>query len=151
LQEIQRQKNERFYDFDQQRIPQVWQTTFETGRYFRNDSPPPPQNFRELKGHKFEKEFREAMDDHIKEHRMQFNSWKTVEFKEAKEHKVLGCHWVFTYNPDKHRRILKCKARIVVRGDQQTECDLPTRATTLAFTSLRVILAIVAKFDLETL
>ena len=126
MHEIQRQKNERFYDFDQQRIPQVWQTTFETGRYFRNDSPPPPQNFRELKGHKFEKEFREAMDDHIKEHRMQFNSWKTVEFKEAKEHKVLGCHWVFTYKPDKHGRILKCKARIVVRGDQQTECDLPT-------------------------
>ncbi len=82
---------------------------------------------------------------------MQFNSWKTVKFKEAKEHKVLGCHWVFTYKPDKHGRILKCKARIVVRGDQQTECDLPTQATTLAFTSLRVILAIVAKFDLETL
>ena len=42
------------------------------------------------------------------------------------------------------------KACLVVRGDQQPECDMPTRATTLALASLRVILAIIAKFDLET-
>jgi hypothetical protein len=39
---------------------------------------------------------------------------------------------------------LKYKARLVVRRDQQNDCDLPTRATVLAVTSLR------AKFDLET-
>ena len=30
LQELKKQKNERFYDFNQHRIPQVWQTSFET-------------------------------------------------------------------------------------------------------------------------
>ena len=52
---------------------------------------------------------------------------------------------------DKHQKITKCKAQIVVCGNQQQECDLPTRATTLATTSFRVLLAIAAKFDLETL
>ncbi len=39
----------------------------------------------------------------------------------------------------------------MVCGNQQKRHDLPTRATTLATTSLRVLLAVVAKFDLETL
>src|SRR4029077_20065317 len=43
------------------------------------------------------------------------------------------------------------KARLVALGNQQRDCDLPTRATTLAMTSLRILLAMVAKFDLETL
>ena len=39
----------------------------------------------------------------------------------------------------------------MVCGNQQKRHDLPTRATTLAITSLRVLLSLVAKFDLETL
>ena len=52
---------------------------------------------------------------------------------------------------DKHGRLQKCKARLVVCGNQQKHHDLPTRTTTLAITSLRVLLAVAAKFDLETL
>ena len=59
--------------------------------------------------------------------------------------------WVFVYKTDKHRRITKYKARLVVCGNQQRECNLPTRVMTLATTSLQVLLAMVAKFDLETL
>jgi hypothetical protein len=70
---------------------------------------------------------------------------------EAKGRQVLGSHWVFLYKLDKHGRLLKCKARLVIRGDQQKECHLLTRATTLATTSLRVLQATTAKFDLETL
>jgi len=91
------------------------------------------------------------MDDHINEHVNVFKSWTTVDKDEAKGHQILGCHWIFRYKTDKHGRLVKCKSRLVVRGDQQKECDLPTRATTLATTSLRVLLAMVAKFDLETL
>ena len=36
-------------------------------------------------------------------------------------------------------------------GNQQRNHDLPTRATTLAITSLRILLAVAVKFDLETL
>ncbi len=39
----------------------------------------------------------------------------------------------------------------MVSGNQQKRHDLPTKATTRAITSLRVLLAVVAKFDLETL
>ncbi len=39
----------------------------------------------------------------------------------------------------------------MIFGNQQKRHDLPTRATTLAITSLRVLLALVAKFDLKTL
>jgi hypothetical protein len=91
------------------------------------------------------------MEGHIKEHTNLFKYWTEVEKLEVKEQQILGCIWVFVYKTDKHWRITKCKARLVVCGNQQRECDLPTRATTLATTSLRVLLVTVAKFDLETL
>ena len=91
------------------------------------------------------------MEGHIKEYTNLFKSWTEVEKSEVKGRQILGCMWVFVYKTDKHRRIMKCKARLVVCGNQQREYDLPTRATTLATTSLRVLLATVAKFDLEML
>ena len=87
----------------------------------------------------------------MKEHLNMFKSWTAVDRSEAKGHQILGCQWVFVYKTDKHGRLTKCKARIVVCGNQQKHCDLPTRAMTLATTSFRVLLATVAKFDLETL
>ena len=39
----------------------------------------------------------------------------------------------------------------MVCDNQQKRHDLPIRATTLAITSLRILLAVVAMFDLETL
>ena len=64
---------------------------------------------------------------------------------------MLGCQWVFRYKTDKHGNLQKCKAKLVVCGNQQRNHNLPTQATTLAITSLRILLAVAAKFDLETL
>jgi hypothetical protein len=36
---------------------------------------------------------------------------------------------VFKYKLDKHKNLQKCKARLVVCGNQQAAGDLPTRAT----------------------
>jgi len=58
--------------------------------------------------------------------------------------------WVFTYKLDKHGNLTKCKARLVVCGNQQDPGDLPTRATTLASTTFRTLMAVTAQFDLET-
>lgn len=151
IHELKRRQEERFFDFHQHRVPQAWQTSFQVGKHHKRNLSPPPQNYRELKGHRFEKEFRAEMERHINEHLHQFKSWTIVEKSEANGQQILGCQWVFTYKTDKHGRLLKCKARLVVCGNQQRKCDLPTRATTLASTSLRVLLAIVAKFDLETI
>lgn len=91
------------------------------------------------------------MKDHMYQHRQQFKSWSTVSSCEAVGHQILGCQWVFKYKTDKHMNLKKCKATLGVCGNQQRKCDLPTRATTSAVTSLRVLLAVAAKFDLETL
>ncbi len=117
----------------------------------RRDLPPELVNYRELKGHLFEERFRTDMETHIQQHRQQFKSWESVRSANAKGQQVLGCQWVFKYKTNKHGRLQKCKARLVVFGNQQKRHDLPTRATTLAITSLHVLLALVAKFDLRTL
>jgi Reverse transcriptase (RNA-dependent DNA polymerase) len=58
--------------------------------------------------------------------------------------------WVYVYKFDKHHRLLKCKARLVVRGDQQAKAGLgDTYAATLAARSFRTFMAIAARFDLE--
>src|SRR5437763_6456206 len=58
--------------------------------------------------------------------------------------------WVYIYKFDKHGRFQKCKARLVVRGDQQAKSRTEdTYAATLAGRSFRVLMAIAARFDLE--
>jgi hypothetical protein len=57
---------------------------------------------------------------------------------------------VFKYKLDKHRNLQKCKARLVVCGNQQAAGDLFIRATTLASTIFCTLIAITARFDLET-
>ena len=152
LDQLEKQQNDRFHDFNQYRIPSKLQTAFAAGiKVHRRNLPSEPSNYRQLNGHAFEKQFRENMAAHMQEHRKQFKSWKEVSHKEAEGHQVLGCQWVFKYKTDKHGNLQKCKARLVVCGNQQRNHNLPTRATTLAITSLHILLAVTAKFDLETL
>ena len=152
LDELERQQNQRFFDFRQFRVPSKVQTAFASGvKVYKRNLPPVPINYRQLQGHPLEKQFRENMEEHLRQHKHQFKSWSVVNSQEATGHQVLGCQWVFVYKTDKHGSSQKCKARLVVCGNQQRKCDLPTRATTLATTSLRVLLALIAKFDLETI
>jgi Reverse transcriptase (RNA-dependent DNA polymerase) len=58
--------------------------------------------------------------------------------------------WVFVYKTDKHGFLQKCKTRLVVCGNQQAPEDLPTRATILTSIVFHALMAITAKFDLET-
>jgi len=58
--------------------------------------------------------------------------------------------WVMTYKFDKHGYLSKCKARLVVRGDQQDGSVLEsTYASTLAGRSFRSLMALAARFDLD--
>ena len=150
LDELRNQHDQRFYDFRQNRIQSRLHTAFTAGTH-RKELPIEPLNYRQLAGHQFEKESRQSMDEQLRPHRKQFKSRDVVSSKEATGHQVLGCQWVFKYKTDKHNRLQKCKSRLVVCGNQQRQHDLPTRATTLAATSLCVLLALTAKFDLETL
>ena len=59
--------------------------------------------------------------------------------------------WIFVYKINKYDFLQKCKARLVVCGNQQAHEDLPTRATTLASIAFRALMNIIARFDLETI
>lgn len=63
---------------------------------------------------------------------------------------ILDCMWVYTYKLNKHHQFIKCKARLVVRGDQQRNItSQDTYAATLASRSFRMLMAIAARYDLE--
>src|SRR5205809_1909871 len=87
--------------------------------------------------------------DHLKSHH-QLQSFYELDQKHAKNQQVLHCMWVFVYKTDKHEFLQKCKARLVVCGNQQTLEDLSTRATTLTSMTFQALMTITAKFDLET-
>jgi len=63
---------------------------------------------------------------------------------------VIGCLWIFKVKRDSHGEILKFKARVCARGDQQThEIDYNNFfAPTLRYTTLRVLLSLACSFDL---
>lgn len=104
----------------------------------------------QLANHPYREEFREAEKSHLKGHE-QAESWAKVLRREAKGHKILGCHWVYTYKLDKHGRLTKFKARLVIRGDQQTRDPRETYAATLAGTSFKILIAAATRFNMELL
>lgn len=142
----------RLEDFRHTQIESAFHGAFEAGRKFKahkKDLPPPPETARGLQNHKYSAQFKEAQRVHLESH-SQMGSFKETHQKHAKGQPILGCMWVFTYKTDKHGFLQKCKARLVVWGNQQAHSDLPTRATTLASTAFRALMGVTAKFDLET-
>ena len=114
----------------------------------RRDLPPPPKTHKDLMGHPYEQEFREAEKVHLKSHE-ELRTWRVVSKDNANQRQVLDCMWVSVYKFDKHGRLQKCKARLVVRDDQQARNAQNTYASTLAARSFRTLMAIAARFDLE--
>ena len=120
-------------------------------RIHRRELPPEPRTHEDLDIHLLGDEFRKAERDHLKSH-VPMNSWTEISKfdPEGEEHQILDCMWVYVYKFDKHGRLAKCKARLVVRGDQQDKSKIgDTYAATLAARSFRVFMAIAARFDLE--
>ncbi|KAF7573323.1 hypothetical protein PtrM4_082280 [Pyrenophora tritici-repentis] len=117
----------------------------------RNQLPPLPTAYSKLEDHPLYDMFKEAEKTHLRSHQ-QMKSWTEVQASPVKRagHQILDCMWVYTYKLDKHHRLIKCKARLVVRGDQQRNItSQDTYAATLAGRSFRMLMAIAAKYDLE--
>ena len=73
-----------------------------------------------------------------------------MKLTKAAGQQILDCMWVYTYKLDKHHRLQGCKARLVVRSNQQRNITAQeTYAATLAGRSFRMLIAIAARFDLE--
>jgi hypothetical protein len=130
---------------------EFFQSSFFAGtsqKLHRRSLPDEPRNYRELAGHQCEQHFREAMKIEWK----QVKTRGTVQPvpRDQANSQVLPLTWVFKYKCDKHGYIQKFKARICVRGDLQRLGDKDTYAATLAGRSFRILMAITAKFDLDT-
>ena len=118
----------------------------------RKELEPPPEYDCRAGDHSMREWFLEAERSHLESH-VRMRSWSTVKRSTlAKELKILDCRWVYVYKFDKHGRFIKCKARLVVRGDQQKRTsEGETYAATLAGRSFKTLVAIATRFDLEML
>ena len=58
--------------------------------------------------------------------------------------------WVFDYKVDSSGFLIRCRSRIVVRGNlQEDDSILSTYVATLASRTFRIMAALAARFDLE--
>lgn len=108
-------------------------------------------NHKDLQNHPLGPQFIQSQKDHLGSHD-QKGTWKEVSTNDpdADGCEILDSRWVFAYKFDKHGILQKVKARLVVRGDQQSRTsDENNYAATLAGRSFRTVMAIAAKFDLE--
>ncbi|KJZ69437.1 hypothetical protein HIM_11166 [Hirsutella minnesotensis 3608] len=129
----------------------IYQSSFFVGRehmMHRRNLPPEPRNYHELNGHQFEPQFRKAMESEW----TNVNKRGTVQpiSRDQVVGQILPLTWVFKYKFNKYGYLQKFKARICVRGDLQPPDSKDTYAATLAGRSFRILMAITAKFDLET-
>jgi hypothetical protein len=83
-----------------------------------SELPPVPSPNQLKENHLFYQLFKKAEEDHLLSHK-QSNSWSEVLTQEARltGTQILNSMWVYTYKIDKDYRFVKCKARLVVRGD----------------------------------
>jgi hypothetical protein len=110
--------------------------------------PPPPQSYKAARKHRFANEWMTAMLKEL-ETLKAMGTYQVIDRSENT--KLLPLKWVFTYKLDTNGRITKYKARLVARGDLQAPTNDDVYASTLAYRTLRILLAIIAYFDWETL
>jgi len=111
--------------------------------------PPPPKDWKELQNHPKGKEFK--ADAGCELHKLEARgTFKKVPRPQGV--RILPLKWVFVYKFDDGGYLLRCKARLCVRGDLQRLSEFfDTRATTLAARIFRALMAITAAFDLDTM
>ncbi|KAI0998867.1 hypothetical protein K3495_g9329 [Podosphaera aphanis] len=114
---------------------------------------PPPNTWKQMVRHSESAGFIKAAE----------LAWKTLISKDTfdiipskdankleREHEIksLPLKWVFTYKQDKEGRLVKHKARICVRGDLYRSTR-DTFAATLAVSTFRVLITLLAAFDMK--
>ena len=118
-------------------------------RIHTRELPVAPRNYREVAEHPLRDQFRQAERDHIDSHKA-MGTWVPVSKAEVRtEAEILDVMWVYVYKVDTEGYLLKCKSRLVVRGDQQAKSVEDTYAATLAARSFKTMIAISTYFDLE--
>ncbi|KAI1829116.1 hypothetical protein DTO027I6_9863 [Penicillium roqueforti] len=114
----------------------------------RDQLPPEPQNWNEVKSHPYAKEFMAAAEFEIDTLRRK-ETFSQVPIPNTRTTQILPLKWVFAYKFDADGVLNKFKARICVRGDLQWMTPEEKRAATLAVKTARAVFALVAAFDLD--
>jgi hypothetical protein len=118
-------------------------------RPHRDDLPQEPKNWHELVRHPHSDGFAEAARSEIKNLKAK-GTFEEVDRPSDVSKQVLPLTWVFTYKFDEDGFLVKYKARICVRGDLQIVTTEEKYSATLAVRTARMILALAAAFDLDT-
>lgn len=107
--------------------------------------PPEPDNWKEMLKHSEAEGFKAAAQAEMDQHKLN-NTW--VETTMPTDCQVLPLRWVFKYKSDPEGYLAKHKARLCVRGDLQWPTYEDIYAATGAYRTLRILLSIVAAFNL---
>jgi hypothetical protein len=118
-------------------------------RTHRNDLPPPPRHWKELKRHTHGKQFEAASEAEFSK------CWNKGTFTKpdiTAEHieDAVPLMWVFSYKFDEDGYLHEYKARLVVRGDLQEQYG-DTYAATLAARLFRALMALACAFNLKAM
>jgi hypothetical protein len=117
-------------------------------RFYRDDLPDAPANWKELLKHPFREQFTIAAQEEIDSLKSK-GAFKIVPIPNDRSKQILPLKWVFTYKFDENGFLTKVKARICARGDLQRISPEEKRAATLAAKTARAIFALSASYDLD--
>ncbi|KAJ6114763.1 hypothetical protein N7486_000541 [Penicillium sp. IBT 16267x] len=117
-------------------------------RQHRDDLPPPPERFKDVWTHPLSDGFSKAMRVELDALQAK-ETYQEVEIPKDRAIQVLPLMWVYAYKFDQDGFLIKCKARICVRGDLQTISAEEKRAATLAARTARTLFALCAAYDLD--
>jgi hypothetical protein len=112
--------------------------------------PPEPRNYREFLNHPRRQQLQVAMNDEF-DALTEFDTFRPATAEEIANNKILPAQWVWAFKGDADGFHVKDKARMVVCGNQQKESIWyqEVYSHVVRMTSLRIIFALVAYYDLE--
>jgi hypothetical protein len=115
----------------------------------RDEMPPPPKSWKEMMNHPMAQHFRAAAHREMRA-LITKHTWDEVILPLGA--RAIPTKWVFTYKEDADGYITKFKARLCVRGDLQLGVHKrDVYAITATFRTFRLLMALVAAFDLEVI
>jgi hypothetical protein len=115
-----------------------------------SDLPPEPRNYHEFLKHPRRNDLQLAMDEEFTS-LIANSTWRTATAEEIADHEVIPAQWVWAYKGDAQGYHTKDKARMVACGNKQQESIWyrEVYSYVVRTTTLRVLLALVAYFNLE--
>lgn len=115
----------------------------------RDEMPPPPKSWKEMMNHPMAQHFRAAAHREMRA-LITKQTWDEVILPLGA--RAISTKWVFTYKEDVDGYITKFKARLCVRGDLQLGVHKrDVYAITATFKTFRLLMALVAAFDLDVI